>query len=120
MSRCRKTGREIDMKLRYVVIGAITALALYGLGRREAKISQELALWKHNAQDALQARSGYIRSLDSLRGLERALRARQDVLRGDLRRLASHAESLSTIADTAQTVEPVRAALLGSQAAYAT
>ena len=46
-------------KLRYVGFGIIAALALYGWGRRDARLSRELANWKQAAQHALQARTAY-------------------------------------------------------------
>src|SRR3990172_4428693 len=105
-------------KLSYVLL-AIAGIVLYGMGRRAARLSAELANWKQAAQHALQARTAYVGQIDSLRGLEARLRARQarlEAISGDLR---ATADSLAQIADTASSVGPYRSALLASQAVAA-
>lgn len=98
----------------------IAAFGLYLMGRHAAGLSAELALWKKASQEALTARTAYVGQVDSLRGVEARLRARQarlEAISGDLR---ATAESLARVADTAQTVGPYRSALLASQAVAAT
>ena len=107
------------MKLRTVILLVLAALAIYGIGRREARLSEELQNWKHAAQQALQAGETYHRERDSLIGAENRLSARLQALSGDLRRLGRYADSLEAVADTSVEVGPVRLALGASRASEA-
>ena len=107
------------MKPRTVVLVVLAALAIYGIGRREARLSEELRNWKHAAQLALQAGETYRTSRDSLIVRENALAARLRALSGDLRRLGRAADSLARIADTAQSIGPYQIALIASRNAGA-
>jgi hypothetical protein len=116
------------VKLRpiHYIFVLLAAGIIYGMGRHAANLSAELANWKKAAQDALQARSAYLGQIDSLKGVEARLRARQGFLQADLARLgntaealARHVDSLDRSSASVDSLLPAyRRALLGSQAAY--
>lgn len=105
------------MKAWHGVAILVAIACVYGIGRRESRLSREAANWKKNAQDALAAGNFYRVTSDSLRGVETRLRGRQALLQRDLSRLQATADDLAHIADTSIQVGPIRIALPASQAA---
>jgi hypothetical protein len=102
-----------------VVGGLVAALALYGLGRREARLSREAATWRQNAEQALAAVQGYERSLDSLRGVETKLRILSGRTRLRVDTLRLQAETLLVHGDTQAAIAPLRESLSACRQGWA-
>ena len=96
------------------------ALVAYLWIRHDGAQSAELARWKQAAQGAIVAGNAYRASRDSLAKQESILRRRYGALNGDLERLRATSDSLSRVADTAQTIGPYREALIAANNVGAT
>ena len=103
------------MKVRTALLLLAGAVLIYGLARRDAHLSRELQTWKDAAQQAVRDGANYRAERDSLAAREFAHMGRYRALQGDLARLRAHSMRAANIADTAQSVEPYRRALLASQ-----
>ena len=89
----------------------VAALALYGLGRRDARLAREVMTWRQNAEQAIAATQGYEKVLDSLRRVETKLRATSGRIRLRVDTIRLRAETLLVHGDTAAALVQMQDAL---------
>src|SRR5262249_7269435 len=103
------------------LLGCFAAvLILYGMGRRDARLSREAEQWRNVAQQAISATNAYQRQLDSLKRQEAGFGRTVTILRVRIDTLRLKAETLLVKGDTAGAVQPLLIALTGCRSVVAT
>ncbi len=106
-------------RLSWILAGGLTALVVAGycVGRHDRAVHEEVATWRRDAEQALQASQASARVAESLRVVETGLRASLARSRGRVDTLRIRAESLLVVHDTPAAVPVLRAALASCQMA---